>query len=59
MITVTISINDRVIIARSARRIKTDTPNVYHVDDGRFLNHHYDDGALKLALKLLQGVEEP
>lgn len=59
MITVTISINDRVIFARSARRIKDGEMNTYKVDDGRELQHRYQDGALPLVRQMLDGVEEP
>jgi hypothetical protein len=59
MITVVISINDRVILARSATRRADGAVNTYHVDDGRMLKHRYSDGAIPLAIAMLEGVEEP
>lgn len=62
MVTVTISINERTIFARSARRVeegKDDAPNTYLVDDGRRILHHSNDGVLTLAKTMLEGITEP
>lgn len=59
VITVTISINERVIFARSAVRVAEGAVNTYQVDDGRRLTHRYQDGAIPLAIQLLEGIVEP
>lgn len=62
MITVQILINGKVILARSARNIRVapdDEESEYHLDDGYCLLHKRKDGAVKLAIKMLQWVEEP
>lgn len=63
MITVAILINGQPIITRSAVNIseERDTKRftqIYEVDDGRIINHNYDDGAIPLAIKMLEGVNE-
>lgn len=62
MISVSISINANAIYTRTAIRIKdptSDRPNaIYKVDDGNYIQHNPDDGAIKLAKKLLDLVEE-
>lgn len=59
MISVVVYINEVPVLARSARRIAGKPGEVctYHVDDGRILQHSYDDGASVLAIKLLEGVQ--
>lgn len=63
MITVTISINGRAIITRSAVNKTPDLPgnaeSTYKVDDGRTIQHARHDGAVPLAMKLLAGVHQP
>jgi len=55
MITVTISINNRPIITRSAFRFKKDH---YKTDCGKTIKHNYDDGAIVLAKKMLDCVDD-
>ena len=63
MITVQILINNRVILARSARNMGHTLHDhelyEYHVDDGRVLKHKRKDGAVALAKMLIDGIEEP
>ena len=61
MITVVVYINERPILARSARRVAggPGTDCEYHVDDGSTIQHHYDAGAVALAKKLLNTIKEP
>lgn len=59
MITVSIHINGAPIFVRSAVRVVTGEPNQYRVDDGSTIEHHYDDGAIVLAKKLLDTIKEP
>ena len=57
MISVVISINGAVVVARSARRTSGKGKNTrYQVDDGRVIKHDPKDGAISLAVKLLEGV---
>jgi len=58
MITVTIYINDKVIYSRSAVRMSSDEINTYEVDDGTILKHKYSDGAVPLAIKMLETIKE-
>ena len=62
MITVQILINGQVILARTARNVgaaaKADT-YTYHVDDGNVLTHTRSDGAVALAMMMLESIEEP
>ena len=59
-IIVTITINDTVILDISAQRIKGQPHEwcTYKVSTGRTLEHHYDDGAVTLAVRLLREYEE-
>lgn len=61
MISVVIYINNQSIVLRAARRIKGEPGELCHykVDDGRTIAHHYDEGAVALAIKMLQGVKKP
>ena len=61
-LTVAVFINGHPILARTCRNVRRvgDTDECeYKVDDGRRILHHQDDGATALAIKLLEGVEEP
>ena len=59
MISVVIKINGKAITGRSAVRKVTnpDGNHEYHVDDGRLISHQYNDGAIKLAIKMLEGIK--
>ena len=62
MITVVIYINERPILARSARNTgHTNEANEteYHCDTGAIILHKREDGAVELAKKLLNTVKEP
>lgn len=61
MITVNILINGKPIYTRSARRIQGEADELctYKVDNGAIIEHHHSDGALELAKKLLEEIEEP
>lgn len=59
MITVSISINGSTIYARSAVRTITASPNIYEVDTGDIIDHHYENGAVALAIKMLETIKEP
>ena len=71
MISVVILINGQPIMARAAVNTgckpmeppKIGEPEsgeiMYRVDDGSFVNHNPDDGAVPLAIKLLQTIQEP
>jgi hypothetical protein len=59
MITVAILINGNPIIARSCHKIEgIEGKCKYKVDDGRIIEHDYNDGAIPLAIKMLEGVIE-
>lgn len=59
MITVTISINGNVIMARSAvRESESKGVCLYRVDDGSSIFHDPDDGAVKLAIWMLKTIKE-
>ena len=67
MITVTISINGNPIMARSAvntgetciaGRGRTEKVTKYAVDDGGYVYHNPDDGAVPLAIQLLETIKE-
>lgn len=62
MLTVSISINGVVLMARSAVNRKTlpqeDGKVTYAVDDGSQILHNPDDGAVALAHKLLDTIKE-
>lgn len=61
MISVVVYINNVPIICRSARRINGEPGEMcrYHVDDGSTIDHHYNWGAARLAIQMLEGVVEP
>ncbi len=61
MISVVVYINNVPIICRQARRIKGEPGQVclYKVDDGSIIEHHYDHGAHRLAIQILEGVMKP
>ncbi len=63
MITVTIMINGRTIVARSAvNRSPRDLPDTerhrYEVDDGSVIFHRRIDGPAKLAIRMLETVTD-
>lgn len=60
MISVSISINGEPIICRSAvnTSFREDDPQRYEIDDGRILYHNRKDGAVDLAIRMLDGVVE-
>lgn len=62
MISVQILINDRVIYNRSAvnQGISPDEINTWYLnDDGKIIKHKREDGAVKLAIKMLKTIKEP
>lgn len=61
MITVAILINGQPIIARSAvnKGVGADGLTRYAVDDGSEIFHRRDDGAVPLAIQMLQTIKEP
>ena len=61
MITVSILINGNPIYTRSAIRESGSIGEVcaYKCDDGSIITHHYDDGAVTLAHKMLDTIKEP
>lgn len=61
MISVTIFINETPIITRGARNTGKKNKageTIYQCDDGRKIKHKYEDGAVALAKKMLDGVKE-
>ena len=61
MISVIISINGNPIMARSAVNQQRTAPGggtVYHCDDGQTIIHDPGDGAVALAHKLLDTIQE-
>jgi hypothetical protein len=61
MITVSILINGHPIYTRSAVRIEDEDvmgKATYSVDDGSQIRHNPDEGAVKLAHKLLECIKE-
>jgi len=57
MMTVSISVNGEVIYARSVvNRLKE--KGVYMCDDGSTTKHNPDDGAIPLAIKMLETIKE-
>ena len=57
-----VQVNGNVVVARSCRRTdRTDEDgrSIYKVDDGSEVAHYREDGAVELAKKLLNTVEEP
>lgn len=62
MFTVSIMINTRPIITRSATntgREDSDGRVIYHLDSGIEVKHKPEDGAVALARKILDTVQEP
>lgn len=66
MITVSIDINGRTILTRSARNVTAEAIfdhksgfDTYHCDDGNIIHHKRSDGAAVLAQKMLDNIEEP
>lgn len=57
MITVAILINGQPIMARSAVNRIAET-GYYIGDDGSKIKHDPDDGAVKLAIKMLKTIKE-
>lgn len=61
MLTVAILVNGQPIMARSAAntgKVLGDGCIVYEVDDGSKVYHRPQDGAVKLAAKLLKTIKE-
>lgn len=65
MITVTVAINGKTIIHRTAVNVRRKNEIEgfhsiceYEVDDGRVLSHERRDGAKALAMAMLEGVHE-
>lgn len=66
MLSVTICINNQPIFTRTAvrkarlhkRADKPDDLHNYLVDDGSMIQHHFSDGAVVLAKKLLDTIKE-
>lgn len=57
MMTVSITINDKVIYARTCvNRIKE--TGYYLLDEGSKIKHDPDDGVVKLAIKMLKTIKE-
>ena len=65
MITVTISINGNPVYARTAVNVtdhfdtKMGNCCKYKLDDGSVVLHKQEDGAVKLAKKMLDTIQEP
>lgn len=57
MISVSIAINGEPIYARSAVN-RIEETGKYVVDDGSFIEHNPDDGAVALAIKMLETIKE-
>lgn len=61
MLTVAILINGQPIMARSAVNTGKTLGNgavIYEVDDGSKVHHHPENGAVRLAEKLLKTIKE-
>jgi len=60
MITVSIFINGNPIFTRSAVNVSKEDTIIqkYDVDDGRKILHARNDGAIPLAIKMLEGIKE-
>lgn len=60
MITISILINGQPLYTRSAFRTEGKQGEVckYKCDDGSVITHNYNDGAVKLAHKLLDTIKE-
>ncbi len=62
MITVAILINGQPIFARSGTntgQLAPDGSTIYQTDNGDTILHHREEGAVPLAIKLLQTIREP
>jgi adenylosuccinate synthase len=65
MITVAISINGNVVYARTAVNVadhfdtKLGNCSKYKLDDGSIIYHKQENGAVKLAKKMLDTIQEP
>lgn len=61
MITVTIAINGKAILARSAVNTLRERAGhaIYEVDDGTVIAHRREAGAVPLAIKMLKTIKEP
>lgn len=57
MITVSVSINGEPIFARTAVNRRKEIGK-YVVDDGSFIEHDPEDGAIPLAIKMLETIKE-
>ena len=59
MISITIFINGKPLLARSASRVKGEDWEVcdYKVDDGTIVRHQPDEGPVALAKKLLDTIK--
>ena len=61
MITVAILINGNPLMARSATNTLNETPDgrqIYMLDTGERMVHRREDGAVKLAIKMLKTIKE-
>lgn len=62
MLSVTIRINEQVVFHRSVSRrydpLDKNGEYTYDCDDGRVIKHNPDDGAVKLAQKVIAGIKE-
>jgi hypothetical protein len=70
VITVAIMINGKVIYSRSARNITEEATSeknsgvygkgtqTYKLDTGEVINSKFEDGAVKLAIKMLKTIQE-
>ena len=58
MITIAIHSNNKLIVERSAVRIKGENGKMceYDVNDGNKIKHHHNEGVVKLAIKMLEGI---
>lgn len=62
MISVQILINGNVVLSRTARNVVPQVDaeeSTYAVDDGSIIKHKREDGAVKLAKKMLDTIREP
>ena len=59
MISVGVSINGKPIYARSAKRVGDDNVlSEYLLDSGETVQHNPSEGAIKLAIKMLETIKE-
>lgn len=65
MITVSIAINAQAIYTRSAVNVTEQCggiygqgEQVYETDDHRIIKHKFEDGAVKLAMKMLKNIRK-